>query len=135
MPLKILIIDDDKNVRDVLHMKLGDLYPDATVSQAADGLAGISAIREEAEAGEVYDVVFTDMQMPGMTGLDVITMARRENMISGIVLMSGIMDNELRNTALRSGADLALEKPSLIPKMVEAAVITAKKAKDRRAGG
>lgn len=134
MSLKILIVDDDKGVRDVLQMRIRDLFPDAVVAHAANGLDAISTIREKVKVSG-YDVVFTDMQMPGMNGLDLITMARGEGVTSGIILMSGIMDTELYTTAIRVGADMAFEKPKLIPGMVEAAMAAGLKAKDRRAGG
>ena len=64
--LRILVIEDDAVVRDVLCDILQSLGHE--VQNAPDGMRGIA--RLESQHGAV-DVVLTDLQMPGMTGWDV----------------------------------------------------------------
>ncbi len=63
--LSILVIDDDARVRETL-ADLLDAQGHAVV-QASDGEKGIARLR----AGESFDLVLTDLGMPGMTGWDV----------------------------------------------------------------
>lgn len=65
-PVRILIVDDEALARDVVRVYLGE-YPQVTiVGEAADGREGLVAVAELEP-----DIVFLDIQMPGMDGLQV----------------------------------------------------------------
>lgn len=61
----ILVIDDEEGVRDAFSLALSR-NPDYAVATAADGAAGIARAREQRP-----DLVFLDLNMPGMTGVEV----------------------------------------------------------------
>lgn len=67
-PLKILIVDDEPPARERLRTLLGDLaaeLPCTVVGEAANGLEAIELL-----AGQAVDVVFADIRMPGMDGIE-----------------------------------------------------------------
>jgi signal transduction histidine kinase len=65
VPLRILVVDDEADVRETLVDLLEE--DGHVVVQAADGDGAVTRLK----GGEVFDVVLTDLAMPGMTGWDV----------------------------------------------------------------
>lgn len=61
---RILIVEDDADVAELLDVCFGTLVEGATTERAADGLAAL----ERFEAGEHFDLVVCDIMMPGMDG-------------------------------------------------------------------
>jgi two-component system LytT family response regulator len=66
-PLRALIVDDEPLARERLRELLADADDVSVVGTAVDGPAAVDALREHAP-----DLVFLDVQMPGMSGIDVI---------------------------------------------------------------
>lgn len=66
-PLRALIVDDEPLARERLCELLADADGVSVVGTAVDGPAAVDALREHAP-----DLVFLDVQMPGMSGIDVI---------------------------------------------------------------
>lgn len=64
--MRVLIVDDEAPARDKLRRWLGEQPDIAIAGEAADGLAAAAAIAELSP-----DVVFLDIQMPGLSGLEV----------------------------------------------------------------
>lgn len=81
---RILVIDDNERFRDSLGLTLEDKYG-AIVQKAESGRLGI----EELKAGPNYNLVFTDLFMPNMNGLDTYREARQIEPEVKIVIMSG----------------------------------------------
>ncbi|HTZ46124.1 MAG TPA: response regulator [Verrucomicrobiae bacterium] len=65
---RVLIIDDNSQAREVLSSMLSSLT--FVVHEAPSGQEGIELVRQAAEHGEPYDIVFVDWQMPGMDGIE-----------------------------------------------------------------
>jgi len=65
---RVLIVDDNAQAREVLSSLLSTMtfIPD----EAPSGLEGIEMVRQAAEQGKPYDVVFVDWQMPGLDGIE-----------------------------------------------------------------
>jgi CheY-like chemotaxis protein len=126
MLMKILIVDDYERVRDILMLKIREIFPDANIEMAEDGLKGISKIRD----GGV-DLVVTDNQMPGMDGVDLIMMARSEGFKMPIILLSGAIHPELRSMAIKAGADAVFDKPKFLD-IVKWAIEQAQKRAEAR---
>lgn len=66
-PIRTLVVDDEPLARERLHELLEDVPAVTVVGDAEDGPEAVDAIREKAP-----DLVFLDVQMPGMSGIDVI---------------------------------------------------------------
>ena len=94
---RILIVDDEAAIRDSLKMTLE--YDGYDVMQAATGEEGVKLIEREAP-----DLVFLDIKMPGMDGLEVLQKLRHLVEITPIVVISGHADITTAVEATRLGA-------------------------------
>jgi len=101
---RLLVIDDESAIRDSLKMVLE--YEGYEVMQAATGEEGIKLIEQEAP-----DLVFLDIKMPGMDGLEVLHKLRHLVEITPIVVISGHADITTAVEATRLGAFDFIEKP------------------------
>lgn len=106
--LRVLVIDDDPDVRRVLKGMLKALGHEPT--SADDGLAGLEAFR----SGQ-FDVVITDIMMPGQAGLETIGELRRHDPDVRVIAISGggrIQGSEdVLMQAANLGAQATLGKP------------------------
>ena len=118
LPLDVVLIEDEDEVRDVLRVlfDLDDRF--RVVAEAADGLQGIAAV-----AAHRPDVVVFDMQLPGATGAEVIRAARDASPGTRIVIFSSFPDPFTLLEVLRLGADSYLDKATawmdLLPTILE----------------
>lgn len=106
---KILVIDDERAIRNTLKEILGD--EGHTVDVAEDGKKGL----EKARQGE-YDLIFSDVKMPEMDGIEVLTALKQpaegETYVDcPVVMISGHGDIETAVEALKKGAYDFIEKP------------------------
>ncbi|WP_299166603.1 response regulator transcription factor [uncultured Arthrobacter sp.] len=69
MPHKILVVDDDADIRDLVSTKLESSGYE--VETAGDGVAGL-----ELATNNGYSLVISDVMMPGMSGVDMVRMMR-----------------------------------------------------------
>jgi GAF domain-containing protein/DNA-binding response OmpR family regulator len=101
---KILIIDDEEEVRDVL----GDLLNSEghAVTACADGQSGLARFDEEA-----FDLVFTDLAMPGLTGWQVANLVKLRNPATPVALVTGFRDRISFEEARTKGVDFLVAKP------------------------
>ena len=110
---KVLVVDDDPVVgRSFDRVLSGKGY---AVINAHDGEEALRKLKEEA-----YDVVFTDIKMPGMSGLEVAERVKAHQPWLPVVIVTGYGSDE--NQARAEAADVAgfLRKP-LSPEMIEGA--------------
>lgn len=101
----ILVVDDEKVMRDFLR----DVLENFNVEIACDGEEAISKL----EAKE-YDLIITDMKMPGKSGEDVVRFAKRKYPDSRIIIISGYSTLSSVSNALKCGVDAFLTKPFTI---------------------
>src|SRR6201991_3159356 len=104
MKARILVIDDEAEVRRSVGMILR--YDDDEVIQASSGPEGIAMAEREAP-----DLVFLDIKMPGMDGLEVLQKLRHLVEVTPIVVISGHADITTAVEATRLGAFDFIEKP------------------------
>ncbi len=73
--LKTIIVDDESLARRGLRLRLDDLKDIDIIAECANGREALSAI-----AAQAPDLVFLDIQMPGLSGFDVIANLQQDNM-------------------------------------------------------
>lgn len=112
MRARILYVEDDPQLRSLGKLVLA--RSGYEVDTAADGAEGWAALNDGS-----YHLLITDHDMPGLTGLELITQARRAGMRLPIVLTSG--SSELLREPDRLGTDLAvfLAKPFAVDKLLQ----------------
>ncbi|MEZ5420171.1 MAG: sigma-54 dependent transcriptional regulator [Vicinamibacterales bacterium] len=101
---RILVVDDDAAIRDSLRMILE--YQGYAVMTAATGDEGVALVEREAP-----DLVFLDVKMPGMDGLEVLQRVTHLTDVTPIVVMSGHGTISTAVEATRLGAFDFVEKP------------------------
>ena len=121
MKPRILVVDDEPAIRDSLKMILE--YEGYEVMQAATGEEGVKLIEREAP-----DLVFLDIKMPGMDGLEVLQKLRHMVETVPIVVISGHADISTAVEATRLGAFDFIEKPLAS----ERVLVTVRNAVDTR---
>lgn len=104
IPARILVVDDDENLRWVLQTQLEDMG--YTVSAAASGQAALASIAKEAPA-----LVLTDLKMPGMSGLDLLDRIRADYPEVPVVIITAFGTIQSAVEAMRAGAYDYLTKP------------------------
>ncbi len=75
MTIRTIIVDDEPLARRGLELRLQDAADIQIVRQCANGREAIASI-----AGDAPDLMFLDIQMPGLSGLDVVAQVPQENM-------------------------------------------------------
>ncbi|WP_417124025.1 ATP-binding protein, partial [Phocaeicola sp.] len=102
---KILIIEDDGDVRKFLEMELGIYFE---IISEPDGLSGL----QKAQSFEV-DLIICDVLMPGMSGFDVTRKLKRDFETSHIpiILLTAMGTSENKLEGVESGADAYITKP------------------------
>lgn len=115
MQERILIVDDQEDVRDFLYYTLVALqkYEVLTAENGAEGLERIS--------NQTYDLVITDQQMPGMTGLEMLASLKERGQNIPTILATGEGSEETAVSAFRLGVLDYLIKP-VEPDELEASV-------------
>jgi len=101
---KILIIDDEDAIRASLKEILE--YEGHKVDEAQDGPTGVKS----AEAGK-YDVIFCDIKMPGMDGIEVLEKMELSAVNAPIIMISGHGTVDTAVEALKKGAYDFIQKP------------------------
>jgi DNA-binding NtrC family response regulator len=104
MTASILVVDDLPRMREILNHALAfEGYRVATASSGEEALTRI----EEQE----FDVIVTDIVMPGVGGLEILEKSRLLDPRVAVILMTGYATLDTAIAALRSGACDYLEKP------------------------
>jgi two-component system, OmpR family, response regulator len=124
-PLRVLIVDDNRDAADSLAVLLGLPAPTTTdgpsrtryeVRVAYDGLEGLRVAREF-----VPDCLISDISMPGMDGYELARAIRREPALEGVqlVALSAYTDSEHSRRTTEAGFDYRLTKANHVKELLE----------------
>jgi two-component system response regulator FlrC len=103
---RILVVDDNESVRSILADALE--YEGFRVSTAADGQYAWELVRQRPFA---YDLVLTDMTMPAMDGIALLSKIMMDSPWIKVILMTAHQDVDLKVKAELLGAFTVLFKP------------------------
>jgi two-component system response regulator PilR (NtrC family) len=101
----ILIVDDEAVMREFL----SEVLEDFSVDKACDGVEAISKIKEKK-----YDLIITDMKMPGVSGEKVVEFVRETCPESKIIVISGYSSLFSVGSTMQHGVSAFLAKPFTI---------------------
>jgi len=114
---RVLVVDDDDAIRDTLYELLSEEYLCQTAETAEKAFARLEA--------DSYDVVLTDISMPGLSGLELLGHIRQKFPNTPVIMISGIGDHEHAQGLIKLGAFDFLLKPftlEVVEKSVQRAV-------------
>ena len=120
---KILVIDDEEWLREVMHLALKQRGFE--VIEAVDGFDGVAKARKE-----LPDLILCDINMEKMDGYLTLTSLRNEAPTAAIpfILMTGLADGSSMRHSMELGADDYLSKPFTIAALYDAVDVRLKKA-------
>jgi CheY-like chemotaxis protein len=108
---KIILIDDVADICEALSMLLQMNFSQVVIDVAYNGLEGLNFIKQNK-----YDIIITDLDMPVLTGGEMITQIKSLNLEHGkIYIMSGNFENQ--NKQLQY--DRYFTKPMNLKKLIE----------------
>lgn len=107
----VLAVDDDPGIRKLINDKLsGEGFSCTSVLSAEEALVVLEA--------NTFDIILTDLQMPGMSGLQLIEEARKNHPRSAYMVITGVDDIHVGIDAMKRGADDYLVKPFRLESLV-----------------
>ncbi len=111
MNVFVLVVDDEPDIEVLFRQQF---RRDLRARRFAMDFAGSAAqaLGQVADTGEqTLILVFSDINMPGMTGLDMLPEMRARRPDVPVIMITAYGDEEMRNTALERGASDLLTKP------------------------
>jgi DNA-binding response OmpR family regulator len=118
MSKRVLIIDDEENIRRVIRLALETAGYE--VGEASDGERGLEAYQD----GSTWDAVLLDQKMPGMDGLETLRHIKERRPAARIIMVTAFASIELAVDAMKLGATDFVRKP-MTPEVLRNAVAAA----------
>ena len=106
--VKNLVVDDEKDSRDVIKLQLEQ--ENCQFVEAENGEEAINTLRSENNMNNIH-AILCDIRMPKMNGLECIDLINTEAPEIPVVVVTGYPDEELRATVMRKGVKVYLVKP------------------------
>jgi DNA-binding response OmpR family regulator len=107
----VLIIEDDKEISDLLEIHLKDI--DCSITKEYNGLTGLNKAKFEN-----YDLIVLDIMLPGMNGLEVCKDIRKSGIPTPILMLTSKSEEIDKVLGLELGADDYLTKPFSIREFI-----------------
>ncbi len=101
---KILVVDDEKSMREILQIFLKN--EGYSVSVADNGQSAIEAVKKD-----IFDLIITDMKMPKVSGLDVLKSVKKITPDTVVVIITAFGTTESAVEAMKLGAYDYIQKP------------------------
>ncbi len=111
---RILIVEDDEDIRRVVAEMLGSIGYSATAVAT-----GEDALRLIDEGDEQFDVMLVDMVLPGMKGIDLVRMISHRNDLPGVILNSGYTDERADISSIEDEYIRFIAKPYEFRELLE----------------
>jgi len=111
MKMKILLVDDDKFIRNNFSERLKNNKYE--VSSAADGGEAIDKI-----AADDFDVVITDVRMPKVNGIEVLKFTKKNKPKIRVIIMGTYVNEEVINEVMELGAYQYIGKSSFFKDII-----------------
>ena len=102
--VRILVVEDDLPVRNAIQHVLTNAQYRVVATQT--GEEAVKLMRQG-----FFDLVLTDVRLPGIDGVEVTRQARQHNPRTPVLVVSGVPDPDLETRAVGAGATFFLRKP------------------------
>ena len=120
---RILVVDDDLKSRNILKRLLA--HTDYEVEIVMSGEEAVKRLKRSK-----FNLVLTDLDMPGMDGLELLSHVKSRYPDVPVIVVSGVATEESRNEALEVGAEGLLSKPYTRDQLI--AIISESLAKNKK---
>jgi len=132
---RVLLAEDDEDLRSLLAEQFR--RSGFEVVEAEDGTAVVECLAQSilrADPRASYDLIVSDIRLPGLSALDVLRGARSALELTPVILITGFGDRRTHDRALFLGASAVFDKPLDIDDLIAAArrLIAAAEATRRR---
>ena len=114
---RILVVDDDANVLLVMRATLENLGSGTKVVAASNGQEAIEKIKQEP-----FDLLISDVRMPGMDGIALVEATRELGLHTAVIWITAYGCDKLKADRERLDVFLCLEKPLRIGEIRQAAL-------------
>jgi two-component system chemotaxis response regulator CheY len=104
--MRVLIVDDSKAMRMMVRRTLRQVGVDCDVDEAENGAAALVSMQKA-----MPDVVFSDWNMPEMSGIDFLREVRHRGWRTPFVLVTSEGSADMRAMAMKEGANYLVQKP------------------------
>jgi YesN/AraC family two-component response regulator len=118
---RLLIVDDEETLTYSLYQTFINAPVDCEVVTAASGEEALKRFAEKS-----FDLVITDLEMPGIKGLELLSRVKSQKTNTQVIIITAYGSDEKEEQAYELGADYYLEKPfdiweikNLVLKMLE----------------
>lgn len=105
----LLIVDDDGTIRGILLDLFSENYECNTASTAEEAIEFLEI--------ETYDVVITDISMPGLDGIDLLKRIQLKDLATPVILISGKGHEQDTESLMKLGAFAYVTKPFSLDEM------------------
>jgi DNA-binding response OmpR family regulator len=102
---KILIVDDEEEIRELLERFLSERFA-CEIKQAANGREAIKLLKEIG-----FDLILLDIKMPGLSGVEVIREAKKTSAQTKILVLTKYDSQEVADKVITEGAAEYIPKP------------------------
>jgi len=109
---KILLVDDDPDLLDMYREILRQLPGKPEIQTASSGARAIALLESEP-----YRMLITDLKMPRMDGLQLLSVIRRKHPNLRTVVLTALKDEQFRSRVYAQGVDLFWQKPGTEPEI------------------
>jgi len=114
---RVLIVDDEASVRKVMAAVLTQVGVSCETAASAEEALRVLETRE-------MDAVISDLQMPGMSGMDLLAKVRQSYPRTVFLMVTGVDDTRVGIQAMRQGADDYIVKPQQVDANIVLASLT-----------
>ncbi|MBN2364583.1 MAG: response regulator, partial [Calditrichaeota bacterium] len=101
---RLLIVDDEEALTFSLYQTFINVPLECEVITASSGEEALSRLEEKQ-----FDLVITDISMPGINGLDLLSMIKARNSASKVIVITAYGSDENREQAYKRGAENYIE--------------------------
>lgn len=111
---RILLVEDHSDVRRMLRAGLESLSKNLIIMDVPSGEEGLLlASRQE------FDVMIADVRLAGISGLELFRKVRSRNPQIKVIIITGVVDQEIRQSVMQSGVNAYFFKPVPMPEFLE----------------
>jgi CheY-like chemotaxis protein len=111
---RILLVEDHSDVRRMLRSGLESLNKDMVIMDVPSGEEGLLlASRQD------FDLMIADVRLAGISGLELFRKVRQRNPQIKVIIVTGVVDQEIRQSVVQSGVNAYFFKPVPMPEFLE----------------